>query len=175
MLLTAEFRRYDVYTESWKGRELWKNKDRIIWIMPLVTNNSDTPGFAFCCHLPIKGMGYISFHLIGADGCSTVQHHLQLVIVLPSHWHTVYITSLFQACTYFTKMPQRWSSGTLRATTGKDEAFPPVPSFMVLNLTKPLGCHPKSLQNKQMLQNFKCGKAEKVLVCPSNLPCSICF
>lgn len=109
--------------------ELWKNKDEIIWIMPLVTNNSDTPGFALCCHLPIKRMECISFHLIGADGCSTVQHHLQQVILLPSHWHTVYITSLLFGMHIFYKNAPRCSNGTLRTTTGKDEAFPPVHPF----------------------------------------------
>lgn len=111
-LLTAEFRNYDVYTESLKRMELRKNReDGIIWIMPLVTNNSGTPGYAFCCHLTIKRMEYISFHLIGADGCSTVQHHLQQVIVLPSHWHTVYIIFLlFGTHIFYKNAPkvQQW-------------------------------------------------------------------
>lgn len=170
MLLTAELRRYDVYTEIWKRMELWKTKDGIIWIMPPVTNNSDTPGFVFCCHLTIKRMEYIPFHLIGADGCNTVQHHLQ-VIVLPSHWHTVYITCLFcLACIYFTKMPQR-QQWCIKSYYREKWGIPTCSIFYDSKSHKAFGLSSQSPTE----QTFQCGKAENMLGCPSHLLCSICF
>lgn len=92
--MVAAFSSYDVCPASLERKKVGKNKeDGINWITPLVTNNSDTWTW-LCVQLSFnhEKLKYISFHLIRAHGCSTVEDHLQQVIVLPSHWHTFCIT-----------------------------------------------------------------------------------